>query len=45
MYVTIELGTFLFILLECDKTVLPRSGAEESGTPAGCDVTLSSEGS
>lgn len=45
MYVTIDLGTFLCVLSKCDKTILRRSGAEDSGTPAGCDVTLSSEGS
>lgn len=43
MCIITELGMlFSFI---CDKSVLPPAGAEELEAPAGCDVTLSSEGS
>lgn len=43
VYVIIKSG--MLFLFKCDNTVLPPAGAEESEAPAGCDVTLSSEGS
>lgn len=43
-FIFVEVLFYYICKFKCDKIVVPVAGAEDSETPNGSDVTLSSEG-